>query len=403
MKRNIAMILSLLIIISALSGCGNQMPPIDETSGNGNTENLPVSDQKDFNDNSARNEKTEKADMLLSVLNNEVPFTDETGKPVYMKDYSLTDIGYPICAVPDKYTRVDFDSDGTEELVVHVTPDFGAYLVFRLCGERVYGYEFVERAMLNLKADGTFTGSGGAGLHTFVGMQFTDNGYTLTEIAYQNESAENKEYRINGSPATQEDYQAFYKEYSNKPDVRWTAVDATAWQKSADTVAKKYSSIFKTGDNFTICTDKEKIHYYYTVEDKNGAVMDRGYHDGRGGFDLGYQNGFLLLYYGHGGNSFEKRYYDVSGRRVSQFFPSPVAESDSLVAYFVREDSEIKLIVQNIFDVTILYKEITRDFSDFVFKQNYTGEFIENNSKLRLTYPVNNSTEPITEELSLNQ
>ena len=130
-------------------------------------------------------------------------------------------------------------------------------------------------------------------------------------------------------------------------------------------------------------------------------MIDRGCHNWRGSFDLSYQNGLLVLDYGFGGSSFNKRYYDIDGRRVSKFYPSPVAESDSLVAYFIWEENQIKLIVQDIFNSTVFYKEISQDFSDFVLKQNYTGEFIENNTKLRLTYPVNNRTELITEEIPL--
>jgi len=80
-----------------------------------------------------------------------------------------------------------------------------------------------------------------------------------------------------------------------------------------------------------------------------------------------------------------------------------VAESDRLVAYFTQEDDQFKLIVRDIFDATTFYQEIIRDFSDFVIKQNYTGEFIENNTKLRVTYPVNNGKDPVTEEIPLHQ
>ena len=80
-----------------------------------------------------------------------------------------------------------------------------------------------------------------------------------------------------------------------------------------------------------------------------------------------------------------------------------MAESDRLVAYFTQEDDQFKLIVRDIFDATVFYQEIIRDFSNFVVKQNYTGEFIENNTKLRVTYPVNNRKEPVTEEIPLHQ
>ena len=100
--------------------------------------------------------------------------------------------------------------------------------------------------------------------------------------------------------------------------------------------------------------------------------------------------------------SFYKRYYDVDGSRISRFFHRPVAESDRLVAYFIEENGQYKLIVQDIFDATVFYQEIVRNFSDAVVKLNYTGDFIENNTKLRITYPVNNHAESVTEEIPLS-
>lgn len=398
MSKFIRIILCVILAFCMLCGCKNQVSIEDTTA-----QNTATQGSEDSETNPTNTENTPEQNKLLSVLYNEVPFVEESGRYVYMKDYSLSEVP-PVYVVPDKYTFVDFDRDGTDELVAHLQPDFRGYLVFRLCGETVYGYEFGERSMMDMKADGTFTGSGGAGLHIHVSMQFQESGYALTELAYQDESAEYREYRINGKAATQEDYQAFYKAYSDKPDAQWTVVDNTAWQESADSVAKKYSVVYKSGDDFTIYTDQGEIpNYYYIVGDKNSEVIDRGYHNSHGSFDLTHQNGLLVLDYGYGGNSFDKRYYDIERGRISQYFSRPVADNDRLVAYFTQEDNQIKLIVRDIFDATAFYQEIVRDFSDFVIKQNYTGEFIENNTKLRVTYPVNNCAEPITEEISLSQ
>jgi len=397
MSKFASVILSIVLVFSMFSGCRNQSPGENNT-----TQHTDTQGSEDPETNTTDVEYTPEQNKLLSVLYNEVVFVEERGRSVYMKDYSLSEVT-PVYVVPDKYTFVDFDRDGIDELVAHLQP-YGGYVVLHLRGETVFGYEFGERSMMALKADGTFTGSGGSGLHTHVSMHFNQAGYEQMELAYQNESAEYGEYRINGKAATQEDYQAFFKAYSNKPDAKWTAVDTTRWQKIGDSISERYSVVYKTGENFTIYTDQNEImHFYYYVRNKNGEVIDRGYHDSHGSFDIEYQNGLLALDYGYGAHFFDKRYYDIEGGRISQFFPRPVAESDRLVAYFTQEDDQFKLIVRDIFDATTFYQEIIRDFSDFVIKQNYTGEFIENNTKLRVTYPVNNGKDPVTEEIPLHQ
>ena len=78
--------------------------------------------------------------------------------------------------------------------------------------------------------------------------------------------------------------------------------------------------------------------------------------------------------------------------------------SDKLVAFFILDHNlQIKLVVQDIFDRSVYYTEIRRDFSDFVIKSNqYKGEFLDNNTKLKITYPVNGKEEPVTEEILLD-
>lgn len=391
MLKFVRTMLSLLLIICMLPGCERQLPVEDQlVTQKGNTTSATIS---------ANPEKTPVQNKLLSVLYNEVPFVDETGKTIYIKDYVQQ-----IYAVPEGYVFIDFDSDGSQEILVNVSTNYGIFLLFHLDDEQVYGYQITQRSMIDLKTDGTFMGSGGAAESAVLALKFSGNQYELTELAYHNDLPNSEEYRVNGMPVTQEDYQAVYNEFVNKPNAQWTTVDAATWQESADAVAEKYSAVYKHGENFVIYTDQEdNPTYYYVVKDKNGEVIDRGCHNWRGSFDLSYHNGLLVLDYGYGGNSFDKRYYDISGTRVSSFFPSPVAESDRLVAYFEWEDSKIKLVVRDIFDSTVFYKEINRDFSDAVFKQNYVGEFVENNTKLSLTYPVKNSIEAVTEIIPLNQ
>lgn len=160
---------------------------------------------------------------------------------------------------------------------------------------------------------------------------------------------------------------------------------------------------YKAGENYEIYTDETQMYFCYKVKDDSGDLLDEGYTNFRG-LDIYQKNGLLVLYRSGSSVSYSERYYDVSAGRVSQFFSRPVAMSDKLVAFFTSDRSgQIKLIVQDIFDRSVYYTEIQRDFSDFVFKDNkYKGEFIDNNTKLRITYPVGYNGETITEDISLN-
>lgn len=168
-------------------------------------------------------------------------------------------------------------------------------------------------------------------------------------------------------------------------------------------------TLYKSDKNYTIYTDG--FSFRYTVEDNNGNVLDMGYHDYRGSFDLYYQGNLLVLNYGYGGNiGASERYYDVENGRVSSFFSNPIAVSDTRVAYFVYREQDEKnvLIVQDIFDSSEYYTEIERDFADgTVLYYNCEATFLDNGTRLQITYPFGaqekgKPTEYRTEVLSLS-
>ena len=167
--------------------------------------------------------------------------------------------------------------------------------------------------------------------------------------------------------------------------------------------ASMFTVPYQSEEYYEIYTDATMTGFYYIVKDKNGTPFDQGFHNARGSFGLEYRNGMLVLDYGHGGNAWSERYYDISHGCTSDFFERPVASSDKLVAYFASDDdSQIVLVVQDIFDPSAYYTQVQRDFSDSVFKDNqYKGEFLENNTMLKITYPVINKEEVVTETIPL--
>lgn len=163
--------------------------------------------------------------------------------------------------------------------------------------------------------------------------------------------------------------------------------------------------IYKQGENYKILSNEEVTIFYYSIKDDNGNIIDAGYHNYRGSFDIYEKGEFLTLDYGYGSNIWYERYYDLSNGRISRFFERPIQISNELVAYFmVRDfDDAIVLVIQNVFDQSNYYKEITRDFSDFVLKDHVEAEFLEDDTKLKISYWIKPDDQKVTEIIDLRK
>jgi len=161
--------------------------------------------------------KSKNNDLLLDVLHNDKTFISESGEFLYFleyKPYGSLEI------IPEKYTLIDLNGDGKDELVVHINPDVGEYMFFHVYKNKVYGYIFEERALISLKQDGTFVQSGGAGLNVYARLKFEKDKYHIVELAYIDDMT--KQFRINDVVTTQEKANEFAQKFYNKPDVIWT-------------------------------------------------------------------------------------------------------------------------------------------------------------------------------------
>ena len=185
-----------------------------------------------------------------------------------------------------------------------------------------------------------------------------------------------------------------------------TTTTAPSISTGADTSTDFFDTLkvaYKSGKNFEILTDENNFHFHYKVWDDKKKLLDEGYTDFHSP-DIYEKNGLLTLYRNYGSIFYAERYYDVANSRVSPFFSRPVAASDKLIAYFEdKGERGIALVIQDIFDSSVYYEEIQRDFSDLVLKDNgYKGKFLNNNTKLKITYPLRGKEDaPITEEISL--
>jgi len=188
MKKMTILVLTILILSAIFSGCAN---------------------------------KNSTDDLLLNILNNEQTFIDESNQNVYLKDYKLKE-NKDITIIPQKYVLIDFDNDGINELVVYVSENYGAYIIFHMYDENIYGFEFMEREIIDLKIDGSFIQSEGAGINSYSRLSFNKNKNEILEEAYLNET--NNVYRINGEKTTVENAYKYKQEFSKKENVNWKGI-----------------------------------------------------------------------------------------------------------------------------------------------------------------------------------
>lgn len=157
-------------------------------------------------------------EWLTKVLNNESKFVAENGAEVDLKHYKIGEMK-DIETVPKKYVIIDLDQDGTEELVLYVNPDFGAYLVFHVYEGTIYVFELTEREMIDLKQDGTFEQSEGAGINAYVKFSFENDKYVILEEAYANDY--DNVYRLYGKESIKEDVKHYITEFEEKESISW--------------------------------------------------------------------------------------------------------------------------------------------------------------------------------------
>lgn len=198
-------VLSLIFILTfLLVGCNN--PTVE----NSEIENSTV-------------ESSDKSDKdLLDVIDNKIPFVDANNKEIFLKDYKISEYdNYDFS--PFEYASVDFDSDKTNELVISETQQ-NFYLILRYdeAKNKIYGYNADVRSLIDLKTDGTFMQSSGAGINSISKLKFENGEIVFTELALKNDF--DKEYKINKDDAQPEDVNSFFDEWNAVPTVSWISI-----------------------------------------------------------------------------------------------------------------------------------------------------------------------------------
>jgi len=134
-----------------------------------------------------------------------------------------------VAANVSQFTVLDLDGDESMELVLRLTVNGDEYYGFEILHYQdgvVYGYTRWYRALRDLKADGSFSFSGGAADTGYGFLQF--DGASLTEIvkaesksSYDSNNNFSIEYFVDGRSAAEGDYLSAMNAFRHKPDATW--------------------------------------------------------------------------------------------------------------------------------------------------------------------------------------
>jgi hypothetical protein len=134
-----------------------------------------------------------------------------------------------------EFSVLDMDGDELPEIALSLSagepPQYAEYLVLHSLGETVYAVSFPYRGFLDLKEDGTFERSGGAGDVAICSISFGEGAYSLDRITYcesytEPDGAWGELYYVNHISATEEEYRAASDEWYESPKAWWSEFNA---------------------------------------------------------------------------------------------------------------------------------------------------------------------------------
>lgn len=157
--------------------------------------------------------------------------------------------------------------------------------------------------------------------------------------------------------------------------------------------------LFEETANYKIYATEDKMAFEYYVYSNDDSLIDRGfggYSNSDGVIDFNEEEDWLVLSLSFMMNSVHHKYYDLERGLVSRFFPEPSKISDDMIAYFIYKNGDSPfLIVQDIFEPSLYYKEFEWNYPSYLFRDSssVTFEFLNNNTELQITYLNENSNE----------
>lgn len=171
-------------------------------------------------------------DLLLNtykdILTSKVSFKEKnygTGieEDAYLEEIIIDDIPLKI----HNFSLIDMNKDRLPELVLETS--VGAMeniLVLHSNNGEIHCYWFSHRQMSEIKVDGTFFSSGGAGYYRIDEIEFIDDGYIINQLGYHEVGWDEEgnvviSYYLNQERVNETKFKAFIDDFEEKEDVIW--------------------------------------------------------------------------------------------------------------------------------------------------------------------------------------
>lgn len=195
-----------LSLIFVLSACSKTLPPSPEPSASAS--------EPSFKSVLLGTESFYSADIAQSLTFDDINkiFGEDNGFEISVSAFALADL----------------DNDWTDELACALNAGYTelGFLVLHINEGQIYGYSVPYRAMLELKADGTFTFSSGAADSGYGRMSFGSEAYELvpyvySESSYDEDNNLNVSYFSAGEAIDEVEFYESLTAQGNKPDADW--------------------------------------------------------------------------------------------------------------------------------------------------------------------------------------
>ena len=180
--------------------------------------------------NNTEKQNDEAKETLQRVLEKEQTFTaktivfsDKTTEQTLEKYHFQTIDNAYYSFVPEQYAFVDMDNDNIDELVI-LDVKITYYLVLHYENEKVYGYNIGARSLIDLRTDGSFLTSSGAGINSIGNMCFDGIECKVINKALANDN--DQEYFIDGEKIDQETSKKYFDDWNeNTTKISWNTIN----------------------------------------------------------------------------------------------------------------------------------------------------------------------------------
>ena len=130
-----------------------------------------------------------------------------------------------------KYTVIDLDNDGVNELIYLVDPGSGGfYIIFHVIDGEVYGYSEMSSNMVFLYKDRAMEVAGGGSNYKLLRISsFNKEGYTQDILAYSVQQYSDTLFYIGNEEVDEETFRDYISEWSapgDEDEVEWISADS---------------------------------------------------------------------------------------------------------------------------------------------------------------------------------